>query len=56
MRGRERMSENLLAHLQSVLGICVIIALAWVLSEDRRAFRFRMVAAALLLQLPWSLE
>jgi len=44
------MSENLLAHLQSVLGICVIIALAWIFSEDRRAFRWRIVVAALALQ------
>ncbi len=37
-------------HLQSAFGICVIIALAWVLSEDRRAFPWRTVAAGLLLQ------
>ncbi len=49
------MSENLLAHLQSAFGIVVIIALAWALSEDRRAFRFRMVGAALLLQLAIAL-
>jgi CNT family concentrative nucleoside transporter len=44
------MSENLLVHLQSVLGMAAIIALAWVLSEDRRAFRWRIVVTALLLQ------
>ena len=44
------MSENVTVHLQSVLGIGTIIALAWALSEDRRAFRFRMVAVALILQ------
>ena len=44
------MSENLLAHLQSVLGICAIIALAWAFSEDRRAFRWRIVVTALALQ------
>ncbi len=44
------MSENLLVHLQSVLGICAIIALAWAFSEDRRAFRWRIVVTALLLQ------
>src|ERR1700677_1039681 len=49
------MTENLLAHLQSVLGVGVIIALAWALSENRRAFRFRMVGAALLLQLAIAL-
>ena len=40
-----------LPHLQSALGICVIIAAAWSLSEDRRAFNWRMVAGTLLLQL-----
>ena len=40
----------MLAHLQSALGICVIIAAAWALSEDRRAFRWRMVAGTLLVQ------
>jgi CNT family concentrative nucleoside transporter len=37
-------------HLQSAFGICVIVALAWVLSEDRRAFPWRTVAAGLVLQ------
>ena len=37
-------------HLQSALGIVVIIAAAWALSEDRRAFRWRMVAGTLALQ------
>ncbi|HEY2007889.1 MAG TPA: nucleoside transporter C-terminal domain-containing protein [Rhizomicrobium sp.] len=41
----------MLPHLQSALGICVIIAVAWSLSEDRRAFNWRMVAGTLLLQL-----
>ena len=49
------MTENLLAHLQSALGIVAVIALAWALSENRRAFRFRMVGAALLLQLAIAL-
>jgi CNT family concentrative nucleoside transporter len=40
----------MLLHLQSAFGICVIIALAWVLSEDRRAFPWRTVAAGLALQ------
>jgi CNT family concentrative nucleoside transporter len=39
-----------LPHLQSALGICVIVAAAWALSEDRRAFRWRMVVGTLLLQ------
>ncbi len=52
-----------LLHLQSALGIVVIIGLAWALSEDRRAFPFRtvgmglalqFVAAAALLKLPFA--
>ena len=39
-----------LAHLQSALGICAIIALAWALSEDRKQFSWRMVAGTLVLQ------
>ena len=39
-----------MAHLQSALGIIAIIALAWALSEDRRAFSWRMAAGTLLLQ------
>jgi CNT family concentrative nucleoside transporter len=39
-----------LPHLQSALGICVLIAIAWALSEDRRAFNWRMAAGTLLLQ------
>lgn len=38
-------------HLQSLLGICVILALAWGFSENRRAFNWRMVAAGLGMQL-----
>ena len=37
-------------HLQSALGIGAIIAGAWALSEDRRAFPWRMVVGTLLLQ------
>jgi concentrative nucleoside transporter, CNT family len=40
----------MLPHLQSALGICVIIALAWALSEDRGAFPWRTVIAGLMLQ------
>jgi len=39
-----------LPHLQSALGICAIIALAWALSEDRTKFSWRMVAGTLILQ------
>ena len=37
-------------HLQSAAGICVLVAIAWAISEDRRAFRVRQVLGALLLQ------
>ena len=37
-------------HLQSALGIAVILTLAWLFSENRRAFPFRIVAGGLLLQ------
>jgi CNT family concentrative nucleoside transporter len=40
----------MLLHLQSALGICVIVALAWLLSEDRRAFPWRTVIVGLALQ------
>lgn len=40
----------MLPHLQSALGIAAIIGLAWLLSEDRRALNWRMVAGTLLLQ------
>ena len=44
-----------LLHLQSGLGLCVILALAWVLSEDRRAFPFRTVAVGLAIQITLAL-
>ena len=37
-------------HLQSALGICAILLLAWALSEDRAKFSWRMVAGTLILQ------
>ena len=40
----------MLAHLQSALGICVIIGIAWAFSEDRQVFSWRMVLGTLLLQ------
>ncbi len=40
----------MLPHIQSALGICVIVGVAWTLSEDRRAFPWRTVAAGLVLQ------
>lgn len=39
-----------MAHLQSALGIIAIIALAWALSEDRRAFSWRLAAGTVALQ------
>ncbi len=44
------MSESFLNHLQPLLGMAVIIAAGWLLSEDRRAFSLRLVASALALQ------
>ena len=41
---------SLLPHLQSALGICVILALAWALSENHRMFPWRVVAGGLALQ------
>jgi len=41
---------SLLPHLQSALGIVVILALAWLLSENRGAFPWRTVAAGLVFQ------
>jgi CNT family concentrative nucleoside transporter len=42
-------------HLQSALGIAVILALAWVLSENRRAFPLRTVVVGLALQFSLAL-
>ena len=39
-----------MAHLQSALGIIAIIASAWALSEDRRAFSWRLAAGTVALQ------
>ena len=39
-----------LPHLQSALGICAIVAVAWLVSEDRKQFNWRMVIGTLLLQ------
>src|SRR5690242_10038847 len=47
--------DSLLPHLQSALGIIVIIAIAWAVSEDRRAFDWRIVAGGLGLQLALAL-
>lgn len=39
-----------LPHLQSALGIFVIIAVAWLFSENKRAFPFRIVIVGIALQ------
>jgi CNT family concentrative nucleoside transporter len=44
-----------LVHLQSALGIAAIVALAWLLSENRRAFPLRTVLAGLALQIALAL-
>src|ERR1700679_4104774 len=44
------MPDTVLTHLQPVAGILVIITIGWLLSEDRSAFRFRLVGSALALQ------
>ena len=44
------MASEVLPHLQSALGICAILGLAWALSEDRRQFPWRVVVGTLLLQ------
>lgn len=45
----------MLVHLQSALGIAAIVALAWLLSENRRAFPLRTVLAGLALQIALAL-
>jgi CNT family concentrative nucleoside transporter len=45
-----RFGGVVLPHFQSALGIGAILFAAWALSEDRRAFSWRMVAGTLLLQ------
>jgi CNT family concentrative nucleoside transporter len=42
--------NDLLPHLQSALGIVVILALAWAVSEDRKVFDWRIVAGGLGMQ------
>ncbi len=45
----------MLLHAQSALGIVVILALAWAVSENRRAFPVRTVVAGLALQVVLAL-
>ena len=44
------MSSETVIPLQGVLGLVVLIGLAWLLSEDRRHVRPRLIIAALILQ------
>ena len=45
----------MLLHLQSLLGIVIIIAAAWAMSEDRKAFPWRVVVVGLALQVGLAL-
>ena len=48
--------DSLFPHLQSALGIVVILAIAWAVSEDRKAaFNWRLVAGGLGMQLALAL-
>jgi len=47
--------DQLFYHLQSLLGILMLLALAWALSENRRAFPLRTVLAGLALQIALAL-
>ena len=42
-------------HLQSLAGICAILGVAWLCSENRRAFPLRIVVAALCVQVAVAL-
>ncbi len=46
----EFLATPLAFHLQSLLGMVVILALAWLLSENRRAFPVRIVIGGLAMQ------
>jgi CNT family concentrative nucleoside transporter len=45
----------LVPHLQSLLGIAVILSAAWLMSENRRGFPFRTVISGLALQIGLAL-
>jgi CNT family concentrative nucleoside transporter len=47
--------DQLFYHLQSLLGILVLLGLAWALSENRRSFPLRTVLAGLALQVALAL-
>ncbi|MDE2493578.1 MAG: nucleoside:proton symporter [Alphaproteobacteria bacterium] len=49
------LNAQTLPHLQSLLGIVVILATAWIFSENRRGFPLRIVAAGLALQIGLAL-
>ncbi len=49
------LGDGIMQHAQSALGIVVILALAWAVSENRRAFPVRTVLAGLALQVALAL-
>jgi CNT family concentrative nucleoside transporter len=55
LRRRLDVTRAVLLHLQSLLGICVILLAAWAVSENRRAFPLRTVAVGLALQIGLAL-
>ncbi|GAK32310.1 putative transporter [alpha proteobacterium Q-1] len=45
------MLDNVLVSIQPAFGLAVLIGIAWLFSEDRRAFSWRWVVGAVLLQI-----
>src|SRR5579871_5725659 len=52
---RKRVPDQLFYHLQSLVGILVLLGFAWAISENRREFPMRTVLAGLTLQLALAL-
>lgn len=50
-KAREGLDTPLVPRLMGIVGLLVMIALAWALSYNRRAVRWKMVAAGVVLQL-----
>ncbi|HEY0282967.1 MAG TPA: Na+ dependent nucleoside transporter N-terminal domain-containing protein, partial [Rhizomicrobium sp.] len=46
---------GVLPHFQSLLGIAVILLIAWIISENRRGFPFRTVISGIVLQITLAL-
>src|SRR5437762_12612767 len=51
----ENQGLNLLPHLQSALGIGAILIAAWAMSENRRAFPWRIALAGLVVEIALAL-